>query len=290
MKKLLTLLFCAGTLIFASTSQAQDAPDYYEHGTVVRNINYQHYFNDHTKMDLYLANEVSPSQPFVILIPGGKYRGTNKAELRDVAMKLMKENISSVVINYSNINTKVFRNEGTSTYKDMLLDVWQVIQHLQIRSDVWNIRKNGYVILGEEAGAHIGLLSGYKFRENVAKIIAVRPVTDFTDIRPLQRLGSNNTYAKLMGNVPYKSFWDVPSQYEDASPILQFKNVPTMLIHAVNDSEIPFNQSALLHNILVSNGIKSQLVRIEGSSRDLLHDEDNEEHIYQEMIRFIRAY
>lgn len=289
MKKLLTLLFCAGTLTFATTAQAQDAPDYYEHGTVVRNINYQLYFQDYAKMDLYLADNVSPSQPFVILVPGGKYRGADKAELRQLAMKLMKENISSVVVNYSTINTKIFRNEGTSTYNDMLLDIWQVIQHLQIRSEVWNIRRNGFVVLGEESGGHIALLSGYKFKENVSKIIAIRPITDVTDLRPLSNFAGKNTFAKLMGNVPYRTFWDVPQQYEDASPIMQFKNVPTMFIHAAGDSEIPFNQSALLHNILVSNGVKSQLVRLEGSSRDPLQDEEHEDHVFEEMLRFIRS-
>ncbi|WP_260984584.1 alpha/beta hydrolase [Paenibacillus xylanexedens] len=67
---------------------------------------------------------------------------------------------------------------------------------------------------------------------------------------------------------------------------------PTLLLHGTQDTDVPYEQSQLMHNQLLKSGISSQLVTIEGAGHgfDVDFSTAHVQSAYQEVIRFLNRY
>lgn len=290
MNKFFTLFIA---LIFgAYGSKAQAIVEYTDYGNIHKDVNYDGMYGDKNLMDVYISNNTTPYSPLVIMIHGGAYSDGSKQDLRELAQELMKYNISAAVINYELLSKKFFNDNNEPDINDMLLNIWHAIQYLQIKSEDWNTPKNGYYILGEEAGGHLALLAGYKFKENIRKIIAIGAITDLKDMKSFSRLASSPSrnkliFTKLMGNVAYRSEQYLPNEYVNASPIHQISNVPTLLIHGVKDVVIPYEQSAKMYQKLQEKAVNTRLVNIINGGHLLLRDPNHKYEAYDAILDWI---
>lgn len=291
MRKLWILLFLSIGIV--SGSLAQKILDYTDDGNIYRDINYESLFNGSPLyMDLFLPENVSPQMPFAILVHGGTFSNGSREDMEVLAKDLMKANIPCAIIDYKLLSRKLFKDPKDPTYKEMVLNLWHAIQYVQFRSKDWNVRSSGYVLIGQESGAYLSLLAGYKFKEDIQKIIAISPITDLREIKRLSGLRSNfsstrSLFAKLMGNVPYHDERYLPVEYIDGNPIDQIKNVPTLLIHGTEDLMVPFSQSEKMFIMLQEKNVNGELVRVVGGKSWLLQDLDFNAEVTKTIIKWI---
>lgn len=293
MKKLFTALFTIllglfSNQIFAQKSEIVET----EHGLIMKDVNYLQYFAGEQLMDVYLSYDATPRQPFVILVHGGAFTHGDKKDMNELAMELLKHNISSVSINYSLLSKKFFKEGSFNTYQTMIHNIWNAIQHVQMKSDEWSVRKTDFILLGEEAGAYLSLLAGYNFYSEIESIIAISPITDLRDIASFNRLAERKgqekiLFTKLIGGEEYKSNKYLTQTYLNASPIDQARAVPTILIHGVKDQKIPYVQSAKLYNMLKDNGVQTKIYTLENGGADLIYDMNHKQSIFNYIIHWI---
>lgn len=263
-----------------------------EHGIIMKDINYLQYFEGAQYMDVYLSYEATPRQPFVILVHGGAFTHGDKKDMNEIAMELMKNNISSVSINYALLSKKFFKDNNFTTYQTMIHNIWNAIQHVQLKADEWSVRKTDFILLGEEAGAYLSLLAGYNFHSEIESIIAISPITDLRDIAGFHRLSERKgqekmLFTKLVGGEDYKSNKYLSQTYMNASPIDQARAIPTILIHGVKDQKIPYSQSAKLYTMLKDNGVMTKLYTLDNGGADLIYDMNHKQNIFNYIIHWI---
>lgn len=276
----------------ATIMSAQSIIEYTDYGQIHKDVNYDALYGDHNLMDVYLSEAGNAYTPFVIMIHGGAYSDGSKEDLNELAQEMMKMNINTAVVDYALLSNKFFNDNSDPTLNNMLLNIWHAIQYLQIKSEEWNIPKNGYYILGEEAGGHLALLAAYKYKESIGKAIAIGAITDLADMKSFSRLASSPSrsklkFTKLMGNVAYKSEHILPNEYLNASPIHQISEVPTLLIHGVKDNVIPYEQSAKLYHKLQEKRIPAKIVTITNGGHHLLQDENYKYQVYDAVFDWI---
>lgn len=294
MKKQLTIAILIILSIFSIQSQAQNGDlTETENGYVIKNVNYLQYFQGEEYMDVYLSYNATPAQPFVILIHGGSFTNGDKKEMNELAMELMKNDISSVSINYALLSKKYFKDGNKTTYQVMLHNIWNAIQHIQLKSDEWNVRNSNYDIVGEEVGGYLSLLAGYNFYSAVESIVAIGAITDLRDIGSFDRLALRKgqdriLFSKLVGGETFKSSKFLTNVYTNASPIDQVRDVPTVLIHGVKDPIIHYNQSAKLFNFLKDNNVFTKIYTVENGGDGLLHDTNHKDHVTDYIINWIK--
>lgn len=287
MKKQITLVIFVLLSIFSTSSQAQNGVFHEtEYGYVLKNINYMQYFQGEEYMDAYISYNATPAQPFVVLIHGGGFTTGDKKQMEELAVELLKNNINSVSVNYSLLSKKFFKDGNSTTYQTMIHNIWNAIQHVQMKSTEWNVRKTDYILIGEEVGAYLALLSGYNFHSEINSIIAISPITDLRDIAGFNRLARRNgqekvIFSKLLGGEEFKTSKFLSQAYMNASPIDQARDIPTVFIHGVKDQVIPYSQSAKLYKLLKDNGIYTRINSIENGGANLLADPQHKDHVIQ---------
>jgi len=294
MKKHLLIVLSVMMTVFSVNTFAQtyDIVEL-ENGYVIKDVNYLQYFEGRQLMDVYLSENATPAQPFVILIHGGAFTNGDKNEMNDVALELLKHNISSVSINYALLSKKFFKDNNNTTYQTMIHNIWNAIQHVQLKADEWNIRKTNYVLVGEEVGAYLALLAGYNFHTEVESIVAISPITDLRDMAsfrnlPVRKGQERILFTKLVGGEEYKTSKYLSQTYINANPIDQARTVPTILIHGVKDQVIPYQQSAKLFTFLKDNGVMTKIFSIENGGAHLLNDPYHKQNVLNYILTWLQ--
>lgn len=211
----------------------------------------------------------------IVYIHGGFYYAGDKLWYPLFLTEFSKKNIF-VTIDYRLID---LTGRNNIQMNDMLIDVDNALKKVQELAG-----KNGYsikdfILAGHSAGAHIGLLYGYKyFQKNntqtkIAACVSLAGPTDYTDdigwssmqyygekveerLAVLSLIGTALTghEIKLTENWTKQSNWSEYKDYAEAiSPItyIEAGNVPpTLLVHGPDDSIVPYSNSTRLYDAL----------------------------------------
>lgn len=232
-------------------------------------------------LDLCLPKKKTDSIPMVILVHGGAWCFGEKETLTPVQKFLAQHNIPSANINYR-------LNRGNITYKDQLEDIDKALDFLKNQADSLNLPCR-FILFGESAGAHLSLLYGYQNPDCIEKIISLAAPTDFFS----KNYRSNKLYhwytkfffelatgAKYNHNKELKAF-------QDASPIKNVSNVPTLILQGTSDMVVDVSQALSLDTALTKKKVPHKLVLMKGGihiSRRLPWWRDKV--IYPEMLAF----
>jgi acetyl esterase/lipase len=156
---------------------------------------------------------------------------------------------------------------------------------------------NDFILVGHSAGAHIGLLYGYKyFQENnnrpikIAACVSLSGPTDYTDdigwssmtyygttmeerLSVLSRMGT-----ELIGHeieltqhdwTNQNNWFEYESYVNEISPIMYINKTdkipPTLLVHGTNDIIVPYSNSERLNMALDNTSIEHKLITVTGS-------------------------
>jgi acetyl esterase/lipase len=223
----------------------------------------------------YLRQRPNPT-PAILFIHGGSWIGGDKSMMRRYKDDLVNAGYVYVSMNYRLIS-------GGSTYLDMLQDIGDVISNLKSNATRFNLDLTQMAIVGESAGAHLGLL--YSYRELSAIpidfIMALVPPLDFTDPGylamgepALQLILANALMGTTVSSPEVIASEGYPPSWFDASPISHLASaVPTLLAYAGIDELIPLSNNERF--IAEANRIEAPLETIffANSGHNLANDE-----------------
>ena len=104
-------------------------------------------------------------------------------------------------------------------------------------------------------------------------------------------------YCRKTGTWPQQvSGWDPLTQAEKFHPYMAIKNVdakypPTLMVHGIEDTDVPHQQSVMMANELKKLGITHRLISIEGGEHGLEGGDPSEIHdAYKQVREFIKSY
>jgi len=221
-------------------------------------------------LDLYLP-EVIAHPKLVINIHGGAWRSGDKSPTW--SSSLTDHGLAVASIQY--------RLSTEAKFPAQLIDCREAIRWLRLHADGLGLDADRIGVTGHSAGGHLGALLGLIGNDNplelveqhdeiscqVAAVAGFYGPTDFVDLAHFR--DNSITYghpkapeSELIGG-PVLEHVD---RARAASPTLYVHAdaPPFLLIHGDNDRVVPDAQSRLLHEKLVTAGVRSELLIVPG--------------------------
>jgi acetyl esterase/lipase len=233
----------------------------------------------------------------IVYLHGGFYYSGNKLWY-PLFLTDFSENDIFVTMNYRLI--KINDTQNNIHMDDMIADVDDALKKIKYFSAEKGYNINDFILVGHSAGAHIGLLYGYKyFQENdnrqirIAACVSLAGPTDYTDdvgwssmeyygetlekrLSVLSWLGTALTgYEIRLTQYDWtkQSNWSEYENYaNEISPVMYVQNTgkipPTLLIHGTDDRIVPYNNSAKLNSALDSISVLHKMITVTGNGNN----------------------
>jgi acetyl esterase/lipase len=183
---------------------------------------------------------------------------------------------------------------------DMLEDIDNALLKVMDISNEYGVAIKDFILVGHSAGAHIGLLYGYKyFQENdarqikIAACISLSGPADYTDdfgwssmtyygetlerrLSTLSWIGTELTGYEIQltqYNWTQQNNWQDFRQYaEDISPVFYIHRAeripPTLLIHGMDDRIVPYGNSVRLDTMLDETSVPHKFITVTGDGNN----------------------
>jgi acetyl esterase/lipase len=230
----------------------------------------------------------------IVYIHGGFYYSGNKLWYPQFLTDYSKNNIFATIdyrlVSFGDINNNTNMHDIISDVNDALIKIIDVANEN-------GVSIKDFILVGHSAGAHIGLLYGYKyFKENnnrqinISACISLSGPNDYTDDlgwssmtyhgdslqKRLLRLSQIGTKLTSRNIELIQSNWTEQDNYdefkayiEDISPIKYVNNTDklpsTLLVHGMNDSIVPYSNSSRLNSALDNTSIPHKLITPTGT-------------------------
>jgi acetyl esterase/lipase len=221
------------------------------------NIAYGNAPDQRNLVDIYLPKNHSKKTKMVVFIHGGFWTKGSKNQLPQPLIDLLVGQKSYAM---ASINYRYVKKDGNK-YPTQLEDVGKALQYLSEKADSLGYKKNSFALIGASAGAHLALMQGFSQdpKHWVKTIVDIVGPTDLADPVVRGRQGiADATISYFLGNPNADA-----SIAKEASPIqfISKKNkIPTIIFHGENDELVDVNQAKNLHQKLLDNGIKTEIV------------------------------
>ena len=203
--------------------------------------------------------------PLIVYVIGGSWQEVSKAVGVPDLVYLVEAGFTVASIEYRSIEKGLFPAQ--------IEDVKAAIRYLRANAERWNIDPEHVGIMGDSAGGHLAALAGvtnltreFDVGDNLEESSAVDAVCDWfgpADFT-VEYSGSGELNAPeslLIGaSVTHdteKALYASPVNY--VSP----QTPPFLIIHGLRDGLVPFEQSEILYQKLIDNGVEADLVGIE---------------------------
>lgn len=241
------------------------------------------------QLDLYApTKKVYVKTPVIFYIHGGAWIGGHREsinlnrfngainELRESGYAIISPDYSIAML-------------GKSPFPDCIIDGLDAVEWAKVHADEYNFDLNNFGILGESAGAHIGMMMAFPdtalfstlhkpthfnymvdvYGPTKMEGIYHSKLADSLDVILTELPGfiseKFNVANYLFGFDPKVDTVRAIEMMKTFSPYNYVKkNAPPMLIiHGDNDIVVPFEQSLLLSEKLCQNGVKTEFHRLE---------------------------
>jgi acetyl esterase/lipase len=230
----------------------------------------------------------------IVYIHGGFYYSGNKLWY-PLFLTHFSENNVFVTVDYRLIGYNDIHMD------EMLEDVDNALKKIRYISNENGYNINDFILIGHSAGAHIGLLYGYKyFQDNdnrqikISACISLAGPTDYTDDEGWSSMGYYGKTVEerltalswigteLTGHEIKLAQYDWTKQdnwpeYEiyagEISPIKYIDNnaariPPTLLVHGTDDRIVPYSNSLRLNSALDNTSVMHKLITVTGSGNN----------------------
>lgn len=228
------------------------------------------------KLDLYLPasqQHATSKPPLIVWVHGGAWKRGDKTAFiqknNHLVNTLLTKGYAIASINY--------RLSGEAQFPAQIQDVNDGIEFLWQNADKYGFDKDRIAIMGRSAGGHLAGLVAMSNHHDVSDFIsqAKQPsfdiqalvsffgVYDFIALNEQKNSSAKSPEGQLLGDAP-SNLVDIakiasPTTYADA------KAPVTLLLHGLQDSNVPNEQSVLLHNALDNAKVNNKLVLVEGA-------------------------
>lgn len=208
-------------------------------------------------ISVFLAKE-NPQQTAVIIFPGGGYShlSINKEGYK-VAQWLNTQGISAFVVKYRLPDASIMENPAVGP----LQDAQEAVRIIRANAEKYQINPSKIGILGFSAGGHLAATLSTHFDEEVytsTHKVSARP--DFSIlIYPVISMQEGITHQgskdHLLGKKPSKK---TVKHFSNETQVTA-NTPPTFLVHAVDDSGVPVENSINYLKALKAHGVKAEM-------------------------------
>lgn len=232
------------------------------------------------KMDLIVPKAVQGHKPCpcIIWVCGGAYMVVDRSVWMPELMRFAEAGYVVASIEY--------RTSNEACFPAPLIDVKSAIRYLRTHAAEYCIDPKHIFIMGESAGGTMACLAGttagipdFEEGDHLGVDSSVQGIVDFYGITEVSRNSCNSG-----GPVPpwaMDSFLGVnftPEQAAKASALSYVSNntPPVMILHGTADPLIPVEQSQKFYDLLKTNGIKTDLLIVNGAAHgdDLFYQDE----------------
>ncbi len=244
------------------------------------------------KMDIYLpANRTTAATKVIVLIHGGAWSSGDKADLSTLQVgMIITDTLKTRFPGFAIFNINYRLSTGTANlFPTQENDVKAAVQFIFDHSADYVI-SGKYVFIGESAGAHLGMLQGYKYSTPLKPkaIVSLFGPSDLTDMYN-NPAGPNPALAQLVlaqtiGATPASN----AALYTSSSPVtfITAGSPATILLHGSNDPLVKPSQSVAVQTKLTTAGVANQYVLYPGKG----HGDDWGDVIYKDAFDKIQAF
>ncbi|MBX5465933.1 MAG: alpha/beta hydrolase [Firmicutes bacterium] len=173
-----------------------------------------------------------------------------------------------------------YRTSGESKFPAQIEDVKTAIRYLRAHADRYGIDPDRIAVMGQSAGGHLAALAGTTSGTDlfttetwpgvssaVSAVVAIAAPTDFLAQldypSELNHAGPQSAEALLLGG-PLAERRELAAQANPLAYIGQGPLPPFLLIHGDQDEIVAYNQSELLYEALIRQGVEVTLVTLPG--------------------------
>ncbi|HPS59155.1 MAG TPA: alpha/beta hydrolase [Spirochaetota bacterium] len=211
------------------------------------------------RVDISLPAGRTLKTPVIILLHGGAWISGDKSDYNFLREYFSLRGFAVVSVNY-----RLARVTGKG-FDDILEDISKVLILVTENSGSWVYSKDLVFIAGHSAGGHMALL--YSFTRDpeglIRGVVSFCGVTDLTD-PDLKRAFDRMQIDDLKpGGRPFDLLEFMTGGSNEIkkvySPLYVTGRVPVLLFTGKKDAIVPWQQSAALHNKMISEGFDSTL-------------------------------
>ena len=221
------------------------------------------------RLDVAWPKTIGP-HPLVVIIHGGGWSAGTRELYRKDTRRLASIGYVAATIDYR------LCNKAKNRFPAGIVDVRCAVRWLRSQANAYGIDRSRVVALGASAGGHLAAMLGVQ--SDATGLDGDCPVMD----QPVSVSGVAAYYPPLDVRTPKKTYKgimvkgveeflgalaeDVPKVATLASPMahVDAKDAPFLLLHGVDDTIIPIEESRRFHKLLKTAKVPSFLLEVEG--------------------------
>ncbi len=223
------------------------------------------YGGDNRALMLNVIRRYDGPHPLIVWLTGGGWSQVSKNVHVPELIYLVEAGFTVATVEY--------RTSEAGCFPAPLEDVKAAIRYLRAHAERWNIDPDHVGIMGESAGGHLASLAGttgwtreFDTGDNLDKSSAVQAVcpwygpSDFT-VMFEDSYNPASPDSLMIGCTAYGH----PDKAKYVSPVTYVREgvPPFLLIHGLEDTTVPFDQSVRLYDAIEKVGGKADLIAIE---------------------------
>ncbi|MDB4679695.1 alpha/beta hydrolase [Planctomycetaceae bacterium] len=228
--------------------------------TVRRDIEYATVDDHRLLLDLYLPDREGP-HPVIVWVHGGAWRAGSKKSMPLDELVNIGYAIASID----------YRLSPVAPFPAQVHDIKAAIRFLRAHTDEYGLNTKNIAIAGSSAGGHlaalVGVTNGNEYHEgkvgqhldqssDVAAIIDMYGPTNFLTILNQSTPHGLGVRVPALQLLLRKQPTDDPVLAKLASPVyhIDAADPPLLVIHGVQDPQVPISQSLELHGVYKNKG------------------------------------
>ena len=235
---------------------------------VERDIVYARVGEKELPLDLYLPENATKPLPVVVWVHGGGWRNGSKGS-GGPALPMVSRGFAVVDVEY--------RLSGEAIFPAQIQDCKAAIRWIRANAKEYGLDPDQIGAWGSSAGGHLVALMGtagdvkqFDTSENGEYSSRIQAVCDWFGPTDLLRMDDfpgtmnhnapNSPESQLIGG----PIQDNKEQVARANPITYIgeDDPPFLIVHGEKDQTVPCNQSELLYDALIKNGVEATLYRV----------------------------
>lgn len=237
------------------------------------NVEYKNTNGIPLNLDIYSPKkDVKGGSPVILYVHGGSwvYGGKEIPQAISPLLDSFREEGFTII----STSYELMRNE--ENFSKQISDVKDTIRWIYKNKDKFNFNTDRIGVIGASSGAHLALMAAYSDNNEFIDSqelkdypCDIKYIIDFFGPTDLSTLDINNVQWDLeqIINSVGENKDEILNKYSPINYVDKEKPT-TLIVHSKQDKIVPYENAELLYNKLKSNGNKSELITLEGTSHD----------------------
>lgn len=214
-----------------------------------------YYVTDPTLTVFHPVGKEEKQHPAIVICPGGGYqRLAFDKEGLEIAKRFAENGFVAFVLKYRLPSERIMEDKSVGP----LQDVQRAIRVVRQNAEQYGVDPKHIGVIGFSAGGHLAssacTLYDYKTYENADSVVSARPdfgVLMYPVISMEFGLTHHGTHENLIGGLGDENLLTTLFSTEKQ---VKTGNPPVFIVHAIDDSSVPFHNSTRFAEAMIENG------------------------------------